>query len=592
MSDLVPVLPESAPFTPEQRAYLNGYFAGLFSRAPFAAPADGPDSGANRLRPLTILFGSQTGTAEGLAKRAGREAGKRGFAPTLQDLSEYPPENLKSEAFVLLITSTYGDGEPPDNAKSFWEALGSDAAPRLTGLNYSVLALGDSNYPRFCECGKMFDSRFETLGAHRIHPRVDCDVDYEEPFLQWLNGVLAALGETSPATVKPPPRVGADGNGQEPASAASSRATSFPARLSGNHVLNAPGSAKETRHFEISLEGSDPSYEAGDAVGVYPTNCPRLVDEIIAALGADRQAPVPVPGEGQEPLREALLSHYEITRIPRPLLERVAERSNDKALLELAGPAANGELDAFLRGREVIDLLLAFPHVKFSPAEFISLLRRIQPRLYSVSSSPKAYPAHVHLTVSVVRYRSLGRERNGVCSAFLADRAGDGTFPLVVRPNPNFRPPVDNSQPMIMVGPGTGIAPFRAFLQERKAIGATGKNWLFFGDQRARTDFLYRDELEAFVRENILTRLDTAFSRDQEQKIYVQHRMLEHARELFEWLEAGAHFYVCGDASRMAKDVDAALHRVIETGGGRTPEQAAAYVRQLKTGRRYQRDVY
>jgi sulfite reductase (NADPH) flavoprotein alpha-component len=292
-------------------------------------------------------------------------------------------------------------------------------------------------------------------------------------------------------------------------------------------------------------------------------------------------------------VREALLRHYEITKIPKPFLEATARRSGDRQLIEIAGPNANGELTKFLWGREIIDLLLAHPTPKFNPDEFVALLRKLQPRLYSISSSPKAHPGQVHLTVNVVRYESLSRTRKGVCSTFLAERAGpEAALPVFVQPNKNFRLPPGGDTPMIMVGPGTGIAPFRAFLQERRSVGAGGRNWLLFGDQHAATDFMYRDELEVMQREGVLTRLDTAFSRDQSEKIYVQHRMLEQGREIFSWLESGAHFYVCGDASRMAKDVDAALHEVIERAGGRTGEQAAEYVNRLKSEQRYQRDVY
>jgi sulfite reductase (NADPH) flavoprotein alpha-component len=298
--------------------------------------------------------------------------------------------------------------------------------------------------------------------------------------------------------------------------------------------------------------------------------------------------------DGKEtPLREALVHHYEITRIPPPLLKAVAERSGDAELLKLTAPGTNGELTKFLWGREIIDLLHAHPAAKFSPTEFIALLKKLQPRLYSISSSPKAHPGEVHLCVGVVRYDSLGRARKGVCSTFLAERVPTGgAVPVFVHHNKNFRPPANPEAPMIMVGPGTGIAPFRAFLEERRASGAKGKNWLFFGDQRAATDFLFRDEIEAMQRDGSLHRLDLAFSRDQAEKIYVQTRMLEHAKELYAWLQEGGGFYVCGDASRMAKDVDAALHQVIQTAGAKTAEEATAYVAALKKDKRYQRDVY
>jgi sulfite reductase (NADPH) flavoprotein alpha-component len=359
-----------------------------------------------------------------------------------------------------------------------------------------------------------------------------------------------------------------------------------------NRKLNAPGSGKDVRHFEISLEGSGLTYEVGDALGVVPQNEPVLVSALLAALGATGQEPMPGKAEKAGSLREALTSHFEITRIPRPLLEMLAARTGDDLLRKVSAADANGELTKFLWGRQIIDLLLAHPTVRFSPTEFVALLRKLQPRLYSISSSPKIHPGEVHLTVSAVRYESLGRARTGVCSTFLADRVGaEAHVPVFVHENNAFRPPAPHV-PLIMVGPGTGIAPFRAFLEERRALGAKGKSWLFFGDQKSSTDFLYRNEIEAFQKDGFLTRLDLAWSRDQAEKIYVQDRMLEKASELLAWLEEGAALYVCGDANRMAKDVDSALHEIIARAGGKSAEQAAEYIRHLKATRRYQRDVY
>ncbi|MFM8469721.1 MAG: sulfite reductase flavoprotein subunit alpha [Limisphaerales bacterium] len=323
------------------------------------------------------------------------------------------------------------------------------------------------------------------------------------------------------------------------------------------------------------------------------TNCPELAEEPLRALGRSGEEPVPDRDGKETSLREALVHHYEITRIPSPLLKAVAERSGDAELLKLTAPGTNGELTKVLWGREIIDLLHGHPTAKFTPTEFVALLKKLQPRLYSISSSPKAHPGEVHLCVGVVRYDSLGRARKGVCSTFLAERVpAGGAVPVFVHHNKNFRPPANPDAPMSMVGPGTGIAPFRAFLEERRASGAKGKNWLFFGDQRAGTDFLFREEVETMQRDGVLHRLDLAFSRDQAEKIYVQDRMLEHANELYAQLEAGAGFYVCGDASRMAKDVDAVLHQVIQTAGGKSAEEATAYVAALKKDKRYQRDVY
>jgi sulfite reductase (NADPH) flavoprotein alpha-component len=474
-----------------------------------------------------------------------------------------------------------------------------------------VLALGDRSYPDFCGAGRKLDVRLESLGARRIHPRIDCDTDYEAPARAWLDGLwpaLQACGERKNESVvvasvinnnnnngAPPPALDPLNSDllAAPSSAAYSRHQPFPARLLTNRRLNAPGSAKDTRHFEISLNDSDLHYEVGDALGVMPTNCAALVGEILRALGCDGEEAVPDASAGETSLRHALLRNCQITQPTSALLQVVAGRAGDAPLRALLEPARKAELDQYLHGREVIDFLLQFPAVKFAPAEFVSLLRKLQPRLYSISSSPKAHPGEVHLTVAVVRYESHGRLRRGVCSTFLADRVEKGTpVPVFVQASHGFRLPSDGATPVIMIGPGTGIAPFRAFLEERRAVGAKGRNWLFFGDQSAASDFLYREQLEGMLTEGSLHRLDTAFSRDQAGKIYVQHRMLENAREFWSWLEEGAHLYVCGDARRMARDVEAALHQIIQTTGGRGPEQAAEYVARLKSDRRYQRDVY
>jgi sulfite reductase (NADPH) flavoprotein alpha-component len=586
----VPLIPDTAPFTPAQRAWLNGFLAGVFSRS--ALPNSDlriPNSASAALQPLTILFGSQTGTAEGLAKKAAKEAGKRGFAATILDMAQTDVTKLAAEKNVLIITSTYGDGEPPDNAKALHSALKAAGDRPLTVVRFSICALGDTNYVQFCQCGKDLDAWLERLGATRISPRVDCDLDYEEAFTKWLDAALSALGpvggalrpdSTSESGHKAPPTE------EEPAY---SKKNPFPATVLTVRNLNGAGSAKEVNHVEFSLEGSGLVYTAGDALGVYPQNCPALVADVLAALGCDGEEAV-ATSAGELPLRRALTECYDLGKPSAELIETVGgalRPDNTSESGHKAPPTVTSTTP-----HHVIDVLLAAPS-KPTPADFIRTLKKIQPRLYSISSSPKAHPGQVHLTVGAVRYEKDGRPRKGACSAFLAERAiGAGKVGVFVHSNPAFRPPVSGDTPMIMVGPGTGIAPFRAFLEERRAIGAKGKNWLFFGDQKAASDFLYREELLGMEESGLLTRLDLAFSRDQAEKIYVQQRMLESAPELWAWLEQGAHFYVCGDASRMAKDVDAALHRVIETAGGKSPADATAYVQALKTAKRYARDVY
>ena len=598
----IPYIPSSAPFTPEQRAWLNGYLAGLFADANLGEPgatSRSQSAPAKAADPLLVLYGSQSGSAEGLAKKFAKEAAAKGFAPRVMELNAAARLDLTQEARAVIITSTWGDGEPPDNATEFWSHISAEAAPKLANLNYSVLALGDKNYSEFCGAGKKFDERLETLGAKRIHPRVDCDLDYEALAKGWMDGVWPALLATSTGSESVTSKPAISPNDPSPAtdsptaSPGYSRTNLFPARLITNRKLTGADSGKDTRHFEISLQGSGLTYEVGDALGVLPQNCPALVDEMIQALGCDGEEAVTEPSGKETSLRSALLRSYQITKPGSSLLQFIADKAGDEELKSLLEPSRKADLDEFLYGREVIDLLLRCPSAKFTPKEFVGLLAKLQPRLYSISSSPKAHPGEVHLTIAAVRYESHSRTRKGVCSTFLADRVeADTPVPVFVQTSHGFRIPADGSKPIIMIGPGTGIAPFRAFLEERRATSATGKNWLFFGDQKAASDFLYREQLEAMLAEGSLTRLDTAFSRDQADKIYVQTRMLEQAAELWRWLEDGAHLYVCGDAKRMAKDVDAALHEILQNAGGKTADEAKAYVAKLKSDKRYQRDVY
>ena len=600
----VPLVPTSAPFSAEQRAWLNGYFAGLLS---FADTATGtgaaPTTPGAAKKPLLVLFGSQSGTTEGLAKKLGKEAGARGFEAKVLEANACKLEELAQTDRLLLLTSTWGEGDAPDNAMRFWNSLAAAEAPKLSKLSYSVLALGDKNYSEFCGAGKKMDERLAELGAKRIHPRTECDLDYEAEAKAWVEAALLKLlecGDSSPlsptgdlspesARLVAPEKSG----DSSPQSKEYSRKNPFPARLVANRLLTGADSAKETRHFAISLEGSGLSYEVGDALGVIPTNCPALVSDVLAALGCDGEEAVKTPDGSETSFRTALLRHYHITQASSALVEAVAERAQSAELKNFLAPGNKAALEKHLHGREVLDLLTEHPLARFKPPEFVALLRKLNPRLYSIASSLNAHPGEVHLCVGIVRYETHGRGRKGVCSTFLADRVEDGTpLSVFVQTAHGFRLPASGDTPIIMVGPGTGIAPFRAFLEERRVSGARGGNWLFFGDQKRASDFLYREELETMFKDGSLTRLDLAFSRDQQEKIYVQSRMQEHAQELWSWLEKGAHFYVCGDAKRMAKDVDAALHELIQKAGGKSPEEAVAYVAQLKSAKRYQRDVY
>ncbi len=637
----VPYIPDSAPFSEEQRQWLNGFLAGLFSDAALdpvgaAAPAALPPAPAKQ--PVLILFGSQTGNAEGLAKKLNAEAGKRGYAPALTDMAKFDAATLAAHTNLLIVTSTWGEGDPPDNALGFWERLKADDHPRLEGVRYSVLALGDHNYEDFCGCGRRFDERLSTLGAQRLHPRQDCDTDYDEPAKAWMGGVLDALAGTpdtakghhdealhmdpgakelaskgekmrSDTIVPPPGSVGNGGGSTQTATVAAttalakagvaagafSKANPFPARLLTNRRLTHAESAKDTRHYEICLKGSGLTYEVGDALGVVPMNSPELVDEVLAALGFDGEEEVTgSDGVTKKPIRLALISDYQIRAPHKEFLIAVAERDEANTYLrDLLNPTVRTELDMYLFGREIIDVLLDSAKLGFAPEEFVKLLRKLQPRLYSIASSFKAHPEQVHLTVDTLRYEAHGRQRHGVSSTFLAERVTESTrIPVFVQVAKHFRPPEKPDVPMIMVGPGTGIAPFRAFLQERRATGAVGKNWLYFGARTAAQDFFYKEELEDMQAMGSLHHLTTAFSRDQKPAVYVQHRMRENAAEMWKWLQEGAHFYVCGDAKNMAKDVDLALHAIAQEAGGLSEDNAKEYVSAMRKDKRYQRDVY
>jgi sulfite reductase (NADPH) flavoprotein alpha-component len=587
----LPVIPENAPFSLEQRVWLNGFLAGYFARTPV------PNSASTRppkpTIPLLILFGSQTGTAQGLAKRLAKEAISCGFNARVVDAADHATVDWKNEGSLFVITSTYGDGEMPDNAQGLWNWLQTDSATALAHLQFSVLALGDTNYAEFCAAGKKIDARLEQLGASRIFPRADCEVDYEATAKQWMEGALAALRLPSASI-----QAGDSEDTRHYQNASSeelaptfSKTNPFPSRLVKNLCLNKSGSAKEVRHFEIDLDGSGLTYEPGDALGVLPINCPAFVHDILAVLRCNGDEPVRI-NEADLPLREALSRHLDITKPSNDLLAAVIQRARNCELTPLLAPTRSADLKCWLWGRGVIDVLELLSH-PFPAAEFVKLLRKLSPRLYSIASSPKAHLCQVHLTVSAVRYESHGRIRKGVASTFLADRAVEpNATRIFVQSSHGFKLPKSGETPIIMVGPGTGIAPFRAFLEERQVTGAKGKNWLFFGDQKRSTDFLYEEQLTNWLSDGHLTRLDLAFSRDQVEKIYVQHRMLEHSAELWSWLQEGAHFYVCGDASRMAKDVDSALHTIAQRVGALDTEAAADFVEKLKTDKRYQRDVY
>lgn len=553
----VPVLPDSAPVSGAVRQWINGLLA---KRIPETVPSgDGP----------LVLWASQTGTAEGVAT----ELAERLPGARLVNMDQLTPAALAAARDVVVVTSTFGDGGPPDNGAGLWARLASAEAPALTGVRYAVLGIGDRSYDDFCGHGRAVDARLAELGGTRLLERADCEAYDDEPMRRWSDDVVALL---APHSAAPAPVRAA-----EPFT----RANPVVVPLSRNVELTGPGARKEVRQFGFDISEHDLSYAAGDSLGVCPANDPAIVDAWLAATGVPAHHPVEVDGE-ERPWRDALMTHYDFCRVTPDLLRFIAEHSRDAKALRAPKP----KLDRWLQGRNGLDLVQEFV-VHADPDEWREVLVRLTPRSYSISSSPLVSPHEVQLTVSVVRYRGAdGGARGGVCSTFLADRASSA--PVFLQRSPHFRPPEDGTTPMIMVGPGTGVAPFRGFLQERRALGHRGRNWLFFGEQHRDQNYYYRDDFEDMARDGLLNRLDLAFSRDQASRVYVQHKMTDHGAEVWRWLDDGAYLYVCGDASRMAKDVDAALTTIIAQHGGMSHERAHDYKRELVAAKRYVRDVY
>jgi sulfite reductase (NADPH) flavoprotein alpha-component len=577
-----PLLPDTAPFaqeqiaalnrvisvtTAEQRAWLSGYLAGLqAANDPGAAVPAAPPA---KRAPLTILFGTESGNAEALAAQARKVAAKLGFAPKVVDMADFSVADAAATENLLIVASTWGEGDPPQRAVDFYEALMADDAPRFERTRFAVLALGDRAYVQFCEIGRRIDERLAALGGARVADRVECDLDYETPANGWIDATLARLN--AEVGVK---EVGASVihvDFARPGADAPSRARPFESEIVDHVRLSGSRSTSDTHHVAVSLEGSGITYEPGDSLGVVPSNDPALADAVLKAAGLG----------GDAGLRGALIDRLDISTLTGKQVEDFVRETG------VAAPAAD-----WAAGRQITDLLELAPGA-LTAAQLTALLRPLPPRYYSIASSRKAVGEEAHLLVAALRYSSHGRARAGVASVDITERHRSGDrLKVFLRPNPHFRLPADADRPVVMIGPGTGLAPFRGFLQEREAVGAGGRNWLVFGHRNYTHDFLYQLELQDWVKSGLLSRLDVAFSRDQPEKRYVQDTLWEARRDLYAWLQDGAALYVCGDANAMAKDVHAMLLRILADQGQLDEAGAKAALDAIRRDGRYLRDVY
>ncbi|MFY9693592.1 MAG: flavodoxin domain-containing protein [Xanthobacteraceae bacterium] len=582
MSRAVATIPNTAPFSEEdvellnrvvgpamavQRAWLAGFLAGAEQAAGTPRPATGPAAG-----PLTIVFASESGNSEKLAGDMARQSRKLGFKPTLIDMAELDLATLKTAPRLVVIAATWGEGEPPGRAARVYAELMQDGAPRLDGVEYAVLALGDTAYAEFCAAGKRIDERLAELGAKRVVERIDCDLDFSEPAGNWIAGALKTL--TPPDTARSRViEVDFGGN-----AAAKTNPSIIEAEIVEHLNLNSSRSDKETIHLALGFDGAVPAYEPGDSLDLYPENDPGYVDELLALAQLAKD----------DALRGELLTNRDVTTLSVKTLESYAALTGHERVKTLI---ADGQARDWVAGRQLVDLIASFP-TALGAEQLRALTRPLAPRAYSVASSRREFADEAHLLVSPVRYNSHDRSRKGVASTYVGERLKRGDRVRVkLRSNRHFALP-DPGRDIIMIGPGTGVAPFRAFVQERRAVGAKGRNWLFFGDRRSTHDFLYQLEWQDALQDGSLARMDVAFSRDRPEKTYVQHKMWDRRRELIDWLDTGAHFYVCGDAKAMAKDVRTTLTRAYADVKALSPEAATAAVAGLEREKRYLQDVY
>ena len=589
--------------TPEQKVWLSGYLVANQQLTSGTSDTQGSQIGAvskdtetmlqqneptiqPEKRAITLLYGSETGNAQGLAEIFEERLSNIGHNVTLKAMDEFKSKNLKNVEDLFIITSTQGEGDPPDNAAELHEFIHGRKAPKLEGVRFSVLALGDQTYEFFCQTGKDFDKKLEELGAERLYERVDCDVDYEEDAEKWMANVINTIDSAPEGTQSEQVVSESIKSAKEKKY---SKANPYQAEVLENINLNGRGSNKETRHIEFLLDNFGEEYEVGDCLVVLPQNDPALVELLMSTLGWDPGDQIQISEDGDTiSLEEALTSYFEITKLTRPLLQNAAAYFDNEALVQDSEWIQN-----YIEGRDFIDLLNDFPPEELEPEDLYQILRKLPPREYSISSSYQSLPDEVHITVGAVRYNTHGRDRSGVCSVQFAERIQPGdTVPIYLKRNPNFKFPKNGDTPVIMIGPGTGIAPFRAHMQEREEYGYKGNTWLFFGDQHFTTDFLYQTEWQEWLKDGFLEKMNVAFSRDTDQKVYVQHRIAEHSKEFNEWLEKGASIYICGDEKNMAKDVHQAIRNVLVKEQNLTEEDAESYLKQMKKDKRYQRDVY
>ncbi|MBF2777652.1 assimilatory sulfite reductase (NADPH) flavoprotein subunit [Staphylococcus saprophyticus] len=584
--------------TAEQQIWLTGYLTAQQGSVTQTAEApqqvaeyvlnNESESQTNNDRHITVVYGSETGNAQSLAEIFSDRLVEHNYTVKLTAMDEIKQKEFKKVEDLFVITATHGEGDPPDNALTFHEFIHSRKAPKLENVRFSVLALGDESYEYFCQTGKDFDAKLLELGAERLADRQDCDLDFDDLAEKWMNKNIEILNQSTGhgSTVTSTETV------QSAKEKRYSKSNPYQAEVLENINLNGRGSNKEVRHVELLLDNYGESFEPGDCVVVLPQNEPEIVTLLIETLGWDKDIEIPINDDGDTlPLEKALTEHFEITKLTKPLLQKAAELFGNT---ELLSQIDNAEwIQQYVDGRDVIDLLTEFPTSELKPETFYKLLRKLPAREYSIASSYEATPDEVHITVGAVRYEAHERTRKGVCSVQLAERIQPGdTLPIYLKKNPNFKFPFDEETPVIMIGPGTGVAPFRSYMQEREELGLSGNTWLFFGEQHFTTDFLYQTEWQAWLKDETLAKLDLAFSRDTEEKIYVQHRIAQQSELFYEWLQDGAAIYVCGDEKHMAKDVHDTIRSVIEQEGDMSEADAEAYLTQMKQEKRYQRDVY